>query len=233
MKMISRWRAALLVFSIAAIAAAGLQAALADSAHDHSAAAKDASATPESALDGQPYPLDFCPVTGEKLGSMGDAVAYDYEGREIKFCCSACIESFEAEPAKYIALVDEAIIEQQLATYPLTTCPVSGMDLDGMGEAVDYVYDNRLVRFCCSGCIKGFEKDPQAAFAEIDAAIVEAQSADYPLTTCPVSGAELGADAVDHVVAGRLFRLCCAGCTADVDADPAKYIAILDEAAAE
>ena len=93
-------------------------------------------------------------------------------------------------------------------------------------EAIDKVVDNRLVRFCCAGCAKNFAKDPD--FSEIDAAIIEEQGEDYALTTCPVSGAELGEGAIDYVVAGRLVRLCCGGCIAAVNSDPAKYIAMVD-----
>lgn len=54
------------------------------------------------------YPLDWCIVTGEKLGSMGDPVSRTYQGREVKFCCKHCIEEFEKTPALYIARIDSA-----------------------------------------------------------------------------------------------------------------------------
>ena len=54
------------------------------------------------------YPIDWCVVSGEKLGEMGPAVAYMYQGRTIKFCCKACIRDFEREPARYLARLDSA-----------------------------------------------------------------------------------------------------------------------------
>ncbi|HEY3319318.1 MAG TPA: efflux RND transporter periplasmic adaptor subunit [Planctomycetota bacterium] len=54
------------------------------------------------------YPLDYCVVTGAKLGEMGDPVVYQYEGRTIKFCCDSCPPKFKADPAKYLKLIDEA-----------------------------------------------------------------------------------------------------------------------------
>src|SRR5208283_1492686 len=54
------------------------------------------------------YPLDYCVVTGAKLGSMGDPVTYQYEGRTIKFCCPACPDKFKQDPQKYLKLIDEA-----------------------------------------------------------------------------------------------------------------------------
>ena len=124
------------------------------------------------------YPLDHCVVSGQKLGSKGEPVVYNYKGREIKFCCKGCVGVFEKDPAKYIKMIDEAIIKQQTPTYPLTTCPVTGDKLGGkMGKPVDYVYNNRLVRFCCPGCIAKFEKNPQKYLSMIDEAAKKQQSA--------------------------------------------------------
>lgn len=54
------------------------------------------------------YPIDWCIVTGEKLGSMGDPVVKNYQGQEVKFCCKHCIEEFEKTPALYLARIDSA-----------------------------------------------------------------------------------------------------------------------------
>jgi YHS domain-containing protein len=69
--------------------------------------------TPATQAEAQPataeaYPIDFCVVSGEKLGSMGDPVEYNYNGRMVKFCCGGCIETFESAPAMYIAKLDSA-----------------------------------------------------------------------------------------------------------------------------
>ena len=61
------------------------------------------------------------------------------------------------------------------ATYPLTTCPVSGEKLGSMG-GYDYLYKTkvngveteRLVRFCCNGCVKEFNKNPDKYLKMID-----------------------------------------------------------------
>ncbi len=54
------------------------------------------------------YPVDTCVVTGKKLGEHGAPVDYLYKGRLVRFCCAGCISSFEKEPAKYLAKLDEA-----------------------------------------------------------------------------------------------------------------------------
>lgn len=110
-------------------------------------------------MDG--YPVDFCVVSGEKLGEMGDPVKYDYKGRTIEFCCSNCVSKFEADPDKYVEKLDNAIAESQGKDYPLSTCVVSGEKLGEMGNSVDIIYNNELVRLCCSNCKKSFNKDPE------------------------------------------------------------------------
>lgn len=65
-----------------------------------------------------------------------------------------------------------------------------------------------------------------------DAEIVAAQKPSYPLKTCVIGGDELGSmgDPVEHVVDGRLVRLCCKGCVKGVDENPAAAIAKIDAA---
>ena len=59
------------------------------------------------------YPLDVCPASGEKLGSMGKAPEYIYRvdgqpDRLVVFCCSGCEDDFMKEPAKHLAKIDAA-----------------------------------------------------------------------------------------------------------------------------
>lgn len=70
---------------------------------------------------------------------------------------------------------------ESIAAYPLTTCVVSGDKLeDGdMGPPINFVYKqegkpDRLVRFCCKGCIKDFKKDPAKYLKMIDDAASQA-----------------------------------------------------------
>jgi Cu(I)/Ag(I) efflux system membrane fusion protein len=45
----------------------------------------------------------ICPVTNAKLGSMGDPILVEVEGRKIWTCCEACPPKLKAQPAKYLA----------------------------------------------------------------------------------------------------------------------------------
>jgi hypothetical protein len=55
----------------------------------------------------KPYPLPTCLVGGEELGKMGKPEVLGFEGREIKFCCAACVGTFRKDPAKYLKILDE------------------------------------------------------------------------------------------------------------------------------
>ena len=191
-----------------------------------------ASTQPEE-IKSDPYLLDTCPVSGQKLGSMGDPIVKTYDGREVKFCCAGCVGRFETEKDKYFAEIDKKMIEQQLPYYPLETCVVMDEELGSMGEPINHIYKNRLIRFCCKMCIKEFNENPKAYLEKIDKAIIEQQSEHYPLDTCAVmDNSKLGSmgEPVQMVVASRLVQFCCAGCKPAFEKDPAKYIARLDKA---
>ena len=48
----------------------------------------------------------ICPVMAEPIDP---AVYTDYQGRRIYFCCQSCKATFEKDPAKYVAKVDEEL----------------------------------------------------------------------------------------------------------------------------
>ena len=57
----------------------------------------------------KPYPLDYCLVSGDKLGGdMGEPIVTVYQGQEIKFCCKDCPPDFKKEPEKYMKKLAEA-----------------------------------------------------------------------------------------------------------------------------
>jgi len=183
----------------------------------------------------EPYTLETCPVSGEKLGSMGEAIVLDVDGRQVKLCCKGCVKKFEQDKAKHLAVVDEGLTAQQLPYYPLDTCIVSGEPLveDGKSVAVDVVIGNRLFRTCCKECVKALNKNSGKYLAELDAAVIKAQLKDYPLETCIVRDkGKLGSmgDPVQRVVGNRLVQFCCGGCEPAFAKDPAAHLAKLDAA---
>lgn len=183
---------------------------------------------PQGARVGEAYPLSTCPISGGKLGSMGDPIVKLYDGREVRFCCKSCPPKFEKDLAKSLAALDEAIIKDQAPLYPLKSSVVSGKALPE--KPVEFVYGNRLVRVAGDDEKGAFMKEPARFIGELDKAAIDAQAKDYPLKKCAVSGEELGSmgKPVDVVVGGRLVRLCCKSCKKDVLNDPAKFIAAVD-----
>jgi hypothetical protein len=59
--------------------------------------------------------------------------------------------------------------------YPLNVCVASDEKLGSMGDATEWIYrvegqPDRLVKFCCDGCIDTFMDNPAEHLAKIDAA---------------------------------------------------------------
>ena len=182
---------------------------------------------------GDPYLLDTDPVTGEKLGPIAQQIVIQHEGRELRFASEKNRKAFVAEPEKYLPAVDEALIKQQLPFYPLKTCPVSGKELGAMGEPRRNVYRNRLVLLCCEKCETKFRANSGKYVADLDAAVVAAQTAAYPAQTCLVSGEEFGGemgDPVPFVVGNRMIKLCCSSCVKKIRKDPLLYVGKLQQA---
>lgn len=48
----------------------------------------------------KPYPLKTCIVMDEKLDK--DAIAFVYQGQQIKICCEGCKEDFDKDPQAYL-----------------------------------------------------------------------------------------------------------------------------------
>ncbi len=181
-----------------------------------------------------PYTLNTCPVSGEALGGMGDPIIKMVDGREVRLCCKKCVGKFEANKEKYFKKMDMQMMHDQMRYYPIDTCMISGEPLVEDGEDIsrNFVYGNRLIRTCCKKCERKFRADPAAYIKELDKAVADAQRDSYPLKNCMVSGGALGSmgEPKEFVVAGRLFKICCAMCKPKIMANPAKYIGELDAA---
>jgi YHS domain-containing protein len=56
----------------------------------------------------KPDLLTTCPVSGEKLGEMGEPYVFVYKGQEVKFCCPACKKDFDKDPERYLKKIRAA-----------------------------------------------------------------------------------------------------------------------------
>lgn len=68
----------------------------------------DTSTTTSTSTNAIPDLLKTCPVSGDKLGEMGDPYTFIYKGQEVKLCCKGCKKDFDKEPAKYVKLIRAA-----------------------------------------------------------------------------------------------------------------------------
>jgi YHS domain-containing protein len=51
----------------------------------------------------------LCPVSNEKVGSMGDVVTYEYNGKVYNLCCAMCAKDFKKDPEKYSKIAEEEV----------------------------------------------------------------------------------------------------------------------------
>ena len=159
-------------------------------------------------------------------------------GREIRVVDDAAAKEFNSNPKKYIRQIDMKMIMAQMPYYPMDTCVVSGEKLGGdMGKPVERIFNNRLVRFCCSDCPNDFAKDPGKYLKKLDAAVIEKQAKNYPLDHSVVSPekklGEGGAKPVNVIVGNELIEVADKTEAETVRKDPVKYLAMLNAAKAK
>lgn len=118
------------------------------------------------ALKTKPYPLGVCPVSDEKLGSMGDPVVLVEGSQEIQLCCKSCKKDFEKNKEAHLKKIEAAW--KKVKAYPATTCIVSDEPLDAE-QAVGVVHEGREFVFCCKNCAKDFKKDTAKFVKKFDA----------------------------------------------------------------
>jgi YHS domain-containing protein len=62
---------------------------------------------PAQSQNGTQATNTVCPVSGDKVGSIGKPVYVEYQGKKIALCCKDCVKDFRREPAKYAALAEK------------------------------------------------------------------------------------------------------------------------------
>jgi hypothetical protein len=66
---------------------------------------------------------------------------------------------------------------EKLKPYTLKTCIISGDKLGEMGDPFVYTYKDREIKFCCKGCLKDFNKEPDKYIKKIEEAESKAKKA--------------------------------------------------------
>ena len=176
--------------------------------------------------EGDAYPLSHCIVTGKDISHIKRPISYNYKGNDFKFFNMKALKKFKRSVRKYMHKMNEQIIKQQLAHYPMNKCVVSGELLDN--HSINIVHKNRLVRLCCKGCVKDFKKKAKSYITELDNIVIHHQKPHYSLTHCVVMddealGGAMG-EPIDFVHANHLIRFCCDGCIKKFRRNPSKFM---------
>jgi len=197
----------------------------------------------------------ICPVSGKPLGSMGDPVAVDVNGQKLYVCCAGCVNAVKSNPTKYAAgrpqiTVTTATQADAAGIAAQKVCPVMDEPLGGMGTPIKVMVGDKPIYLCCKGCIKKIQAEPAkylamvyengsqdrsqpmvataakitvSAATQADAAAIAAQK------TCPVMDEPLGGmgTPIKVMVGDKPIYLCCKGCIKKIQAEPAKYLAMV------
>ena len=103
----------------------------------------------------KPYPLDYCVVSNEKLGSMGQPVVFIFENQEIKLCCKECRKDFDADPKKFLEKINNPSKEVKP--------PAQAETPSQSGVVVQLTVDGLVCNFCATNISKSFTKLPEVA----------------------------------------------------------------------
>ena len=127
--------------------------------------------------------------------------------------------------------------ETQLAAAAIARqkiCPVSGKPLGSMGQVVAVDLGGERVYVCCAGCVGAVNADPaKYAAGRPEITVTTATEADAALVNrqakCPVMDEPLGSmgQPIKVMVGDKPIFLCCKGCIKKIQAEPAKYLAMV------
>lgn len=104
---------------------------------------------------------DICPVSGAKLGTMGDPVKVTVgpAQEEVFLCCKGCLK--RSINPEHWATIHANIAKAQ------GKCPVMDKDLPTTPKWT--VVEGEVVYVCCPGCIKKLTANPDGYLKQVDA----------------------------------------------------------------
>jgi Cu+-exporting ATPase len=92
------------------------------------------------------------PVCDMEIEEAAAAATRVVEGTTYYFCSQACVEQFDADPARFIAKASPVTV----------TDPVCGMKIDPASAAAKRDFGGRTYYFCSEGCARQFDANPAA-----------------------------------------------------------------------
>ncbi len=171
----------------------------------------------------------ICPIMEKPVDATMKSTVVN--GQQVFVCCPPCIPKIEADVEASLAKVNSyytAFIakERQTASDKIhasaqAICPVTGKELGSMGEPVKVKVGEEVAFLCCKGCVG---KEIKAEhWKTIQTNLAAAQK------NCPVMEKPVDATMKSTVVNGRKIFVCCPPCIPKIEADPAAYVAKLDQ----
>lgn len=158
---------------------------------------------------------EICPVSGEKLGSMGELIKIQVDGETAFLCCDGC--KGQAINREHWTAIQANMAKAQ------KICPVMKRELPE--NASSTVVNGRRFFVCCPPCSKKIAADPATYTAIVDekykAYVHDAAAPEVAhlriaaQKICPVSGRELGSmgePVIAKTADGEEVFLCCKGC---------------------
>lgn len=170
----------------------------------------------------------ICPVSGEKLGSMGDPIKVKVGEQFAYLCCQGCVGK-QPNADHWKTIQANLAAAQQ-------TCPIMGKPVTA--DMKSTVVNGQQVFVCCPPCIAKIQADVDGALKKVNASYASFVKAESQANSdqlhiaaqgiCPVSGGKLGSMGAPikvKVGAKEHAFLCCKGCVGkQLDAEHWKTI---------
>lgn len=110
--------------------------------------------------------------------------------------------------------------EEDGATHPQALCPIMGLPVN---KELHADVRGQRIYVCCPGCVAPVRNNPEAALATLGDRNEYAESLQ---TMCPVMNAPINKEMFVEYK-GRRIYVCCPPCIETIQADPARYAAII------
>ncbi len=166
--------------------------------------------------------VDLSKITGRQVELQFQTIGLTGNGK-----ADVSFREVSIVPADEDQQLAAAIARQKL-------CPVSGKLLGSMSPSVRVELKGQDLFVCCAGCVNEVKANPLkyssgrpqitvTSATKADAALIKQQG------NCPVMDEPLGSmgQPIKVQVGKQPIFLCCKGCIKKVQADPAKYVAIV------
>ncbi|QDV73788.1 hypothetical protein [Botrimarina mediterranea] len=150
---------------------------------------------------------EICPVSGEKLGSMGEPLKVQVGEETVFLCCKGCAGK-QVDPAHWATIHTNMAKAQGI-------CPVMKKPLPE--DAKSIVVNGQAIFICCPPCEDKITAEPEAYIEQVSALYTTSVRDQLRIAVqdiCPVSGEKLGSmgEPLKVQVGEETVFLCCKGC---------------------